>query len=267
MSLPISVFIIAQNEERRIGDAIRSVCDLAGEIVVVDSGSTDRTVDIAGELGAVVHQHAWTGFGPQKRYAEDKCRHDWLLNLDADEVVTPDLADEIRTLFSDQPPEPAAYTLRILNVYPGDEKPRPFANDYNVVRLYNRNVARYRDHPVFDRVEVQEGVPVRTLRAPAFHHTIIDWYHMVDKANRFTSHQLDSMTGRARWKLKLRLVTEFPVNFIRNYVFRRHMFGGQKGFIFALNTAFLRTMRIAKILERQEQMERETLQRRTGKER
>jgi glycosyltransferase involved in cell wall biosynthesis len=267
MSLPISVFIIARNEERRIGNAIRSVRDLAGEIVVVDSGSTDRTVDIARELGAVVHKHAWTGFGPQKRYAEDKCRHDWLLNLDADEVVTPDLAEEIRALFSNRPPEPAAYTLRILNVYPGDEKPRPFANDYKVVRLYNRSVARYRDHPVFDRVEVREGAPARTLRAPAFHHSIIDWYHMVDKANRFTDHRLDAMAAKARWKLKLRLATEFPLHFIRHYVFRRHLFGGHKGLIFALNTAFLRTLRIAKILERQEQMERDGLQRRSGKER
>lgn len=261
MSLPISVFIIAQNEERRIGDTIRSVRDLAGEVVVVDSGSTDRTVEMAREVGAVVHERAWTGFGRQKRYAEDKCRHDWLLNLDADEVMTPELADEIRALFSDRPPKPAAYRMRILNVYPGDDKPRPFANDYEVVRFYNRTIARYRDHPMFDRVDVQAGAPVRSLREPVLHQSVIDWHHMVDKANRFTDQNLDSMTAKPRWTLKLRLVTEFPLHFIRHYVFRRHMFGGHKGFIFALNTAFLRTIRIAKILERQEQMTRENTRR------
>jgi hypothetical protein len=64
--------------------------------------------------------------------------HDWLLNLDADEVLTPALAGEIKALFADGDPAPGAYKLRILNLYPGDTKPRPFANDYNVVRLYHR---------------------------------------------------------------------------------------------------------------------------------
>ena len=98
--LPLSVFIIAKNEADRIGETIRAVRDLTDDLVVVDSGSTDGTQDVAEELGARVIFNAWPGYGPQKRFAEEQCRHDWLLNLDADEVVPPDLAAEIAALFA-----------------------------------------------------------------------------------------------------------------------------------------------------------------------
>ena len=89
---PISVFIIAHNEEDRIGRAIRSVESFADEVIVVDSGSTDDTVRIAESFGARVIANAWPGYGPQKRFAEEQCRNDWLFNLDADEAATPALA-------------------------------------------------------------------------------------------------------------------------------------------------------------------------------
>src|SRR3954462_15727335 len=94
--LPLSVFIIAQDEADRIGDAIRAVRDLTDDLVVVDSGSSDGTQAVAAALGARVIHNPGPGYGPQKRFAEDQCRHPWLLNLDADEVVPPHLNNEIR---------------------------------------------------------------------------------------------------------------------------------------------------------------------------
>ena len=93
--LPLSVFIIARNEAARIVPTIRAIRDLTDDLVVVDSGSTDGTRDLAAELGARVIEHAWPGYGPQKRFAEEQCRHRWILNIDADEVVTPALSVEI----------------------------------------------------------------------------------------------------------------------------------------------------------------------------
>src|SRR3712207_9123950 len=87
--LPLSVFIIAHDEADRIGDTIRAVRDLTDDLLVVDSGSTDGTQAAAEALGARVIFNPWPGYGPQKRFAEDRCRHDWLLNLDADEPVPP----------------------------------------------------------------------------------------------------------------------------------------------------------------------------------
>ncbi len=91
MTLPVSVFVITRNEAARLGRTLGAL-GWANQVVVVDSGSTDATCEIAREKGAEVHHRDWAGYGSQKVFAEAQCRHDWLLNLDADEVVTPDLA-------------------------------------------------------------------------------------------------------------------------------------------------------------------------------
>ncbi len=252
MTLPISVFIITKNEEARLEKTIGAIRDWVHEVVVVDSGSTDKSVEIAKSLGAKVTHHDWAGFGRQKRFAEDQCSQDWWLNIDADEIITPELSAEIHALFQNGEPTPAVYNLPIHLVYPGDIKPRPLADDYNVVRLYHRTCGRYRDHPVYDRVVLEEGVETRQLKNPAHHFAVLNWTNMLDKMNANSGRDLEKLKKRPRWLLKLRIFFGFPLNFLRNYIFRRHIFGGVKGFIFALNSAYTRTMRIAKALEEKE---------------
>lgn len=249
MSLPISVFIITFNEARRIGRTIAAAQTFARQVVVVDSGSTDDTVAIAKDLGADVYSNPWQGYGQQKRFAEDQCTEAWWFNLDADEVVTPSLARELDTIFTNPPETPLAFRVKIHNVYPGADKPRLGANDYNVVRLYHRNAGRYRDHPTFDRVVLKDGIETRQLNEAVHHFSIVDWHQMVDKANRFSSHHLEKAERRNPWVLKARLVFEFPWTFLKEYFGRFHVAGGWKGFVFSLNTAFMRTLRIAKMLE------------------
>ena len=248
MTLPLSVFIIARNEETRIGRTLAALRGLTDDIVVVDSGSTDRTVAIAEQLGARVLFRAWEGYGQQKRFAESQCRHPWLLNVDADEVVTPELAAELRALFASTAPRPGAYNIRILTVYPGEERPRLLPRDVNAVRFYHREVGSYRDHPSYDRVELS-GVRARQLKGPLWHYPIIDWHSLLDKGNRFSTFQATLPSGYSDGALKLRLYTEFPINFFKTYIVRRHITGGWKGFYFALAQAFMRTSRIAKMLE------------------
>lgn len=247
--MPLSIFLITRNEEARLGQVLDAVRGLSDDLVLVDSGSTDGTKAVAESHGARVFHRDWTGYGAQKRFGEDQCKHDWLLNLDADEVLTPALHKEIAALFASGDPAPGAYRVRIHNLYPGDHTPRPFANDYNVVRLYHRDAGRYRDDPVYDRVVLTSGAQVQQLAAPIHHYSITSWFHMVDKANRFTSHEIAKIAAKPRGILMIRLFTEMPLQFLRNYLLRGHIFGGWKGFVFALNTSFLRTLRIAKALE------------------
>lgn len=248
MTLPVSVFIIALNEEARLARTLAAV-GWADQIIFVDSGSTDRTLEIAHAAGAEVHQRAWDGYGPQKAHAESLCRNAWLLNVDADEVVTPALAREIRALLADSP-APMAYRVRILNVYPGRERPRWLADDYNVVRLYHREVARYRAHPLFDRVGTD--MPPGQLRAPIHHFPLLSWAHLVEKENRYSSFSARTAPVRPRRALLLRLPFEMPLVFLRFYLLRRHFTGGWQGFMFSLAAAFARTLRIAKMIERAE---------------
>ena len=246
MGVKISAFIIARNEAARIGRTLEAV-SWVDQIVLVDSGSTDATIAIAKEAGAEVHHRDWEGYGPQKVYAEGLCSNDWVLNVDADEVVTEDLALEIKAAAEGAP---AAYRTRILNVYPGDDRPRPLANDYNVVRFYHRSAGSYRDHPLFDRVDVQGDE--RQLRAPIHHYPLLSFAHFVDKENRYSSYAAETATARGRTALLLRLPFEMPFAFLKFYFARRHFLGGWKGFMFSLIASFARTLRIAKMLERQD---------------
>ncbi|MGF1619174.1 MAG: glycosyltransferase family 2 protein [Rhodomicrobiaceae bacterium] len=256
MALPISAFIITRNEEARLPAALAALRDWIDEIIVVDSGSTDRTVEIAKAAGATVLHRRWTGYGPQKLFAEQHCRNEWVLNIDADEVVTASLAREIKGLFgAAKLPEPGAFKVKILTVYPGDAEPRPFANDYNVVRLYHRSAGRFRDHPVYDRVVLSTGITPRQLNAPIFHHSYISFEHVIEKSNTFSSFRSAHSKPRSPTLLTIRLLTEFPVNFIKSYIFRRHCTGGWKGFYFSLCHAFMRTSRIAKMLEQSQWQE------------
>ena len=243
----VSVFVITRNEAARIGRTLAAL-DWADQIVVVDSGSTDETVSIARAAGAEIHHRDWNGYGPQKVFAQDQCRHDWVLNVDADEVVTPELAAEIQSVTATA--APGGFRIRILNVYPGDDKPRAFANDYNVVRLYHRSVGGYRDHPLFDRVELHDRP--RQLHAPIHHFPLTSWHHFVEKENTYSSYNAQQSRPRGRAGLIVRLIFEMPIAFLKFYFLRRHIFGGWKGFMFSLTAAFARTLRIAKMLERLE---------------
>jgi glycosyltransferase involved in cell wall biosynthesis len=247
--LPISVFIITKNEEARLPKCLAALKSWAGEIVLVDAGSSDGTVRIAESYGAKVATRRWTGYGPQKRFAEQLCRHDWVFNVDADEVVTPELAAEIAELFVDGQPQPGAYRMPILTVYPGCTKPRLWANDYNVVRLYHRSIATYSDSPVHDRVLTGDLRP-KQLRAPVFHFTHISIAHAARKALSFSEFRAEQSSFRSPTFLKLRLLIEFPMVFLKTYFGRRHFTGGWRGYYFALSHAFMRATRLALMLER-----------------
>ncbi len=123
----LSIFIIARDEADRIGRTIAAVRDLSDDIVLVDSGSQDDTVAIAEALGARVLHNDWPGYGPQKRFAEDQCRHNWLLNIDADEVAPPDLVEEIRRSLAGGAPGIDGFRIRIAEIFPGEERPHPLA--------------------------------------------------------------------------------------------------------------------------------------------
>ena len=160
----LSVFLITLNEADRLGETLAAVSGIASEIIVVDSGSTDATVEVARTGGARVIRERWRGYGPQKRFAEEQCAGPWLLNLDADEFVPPALAAEIRALFAHGEPRHVAYKIQIADQLPDSTAPKRFAYGPSPVRLYRKDAGRYSDSPVHDRVDLR----ARQLRgAPA----------------------------------------------------------------------------------------------------
>lgn len=247
--LPLSCFIIAKNEADRIAPVIEGVVGWVDEVVVVDSGSTDGTRELAARLGARVVYNDWPGYGPQKRFAEDQCRNDWLLNLDADEVPTEELCREIVALFGNGAPPHPFYAFRVRIVYPGDVRPRRWAPYNTCLRLYDRRAGRFSESRVHDSVLSGGVSPVR-LRGEAWHYSYRSFGALVEKLNGYGDLQAESLRAPPQFLLLLRLPFEFPWAFLKYYVLRRHFAGGAKGFIFATINAFFRFLRLAKMLER-----------------
>ena len=244
--IPISCFIIAKDEEDRIARSIRSVQAWVDEVLVVDSESSDDTVGVAIAEGCRVITQPWLGFGAQKRFAEDQCRNNWVLNIDADEVVTPELQREIIALFAHGPPRFVAYGMPLKMVYPGSTKPRPFARDQWYIRLYDRSRVRFRNSAVHDSV-VSDGHRVGRLKAPMHHFSMRSFSHMKRKLNERTWLLAENASAASTGSLRPRLLSELPMNFFKYYVIRRHCMGGIKGLRYASIQASYRFLKIYRI--------------------
>jgi glycosyltransferase involved in cell wall biosynthesis len=246
----LSAFIIALDEADRIGAAIESLRGIAEEVVVVDSGSTDGTPEIAERLGARVIHRPWTGYGPQKRAGEDACRHDWLINLDADEALTPALAAEIAARAADGSLwRTPFWRMRIRDVFPHEDEPGPFAYGYNQIRLYDRRAGRFADSPVHDAVQAPKGAAVGQFRGAVAHRSIRSLAFAVEKMNRYTGLQAADMAARGRRPGLLRLAAEFPLAFLKAYLLRRFALRGRWGLIWSVTYAYRRFLRLAKLHE------------------
>lgn len=245
---PISCFIITKNEADRIARTISSVKSWVDEVVVLDSGSTDKTVEIAEQLGASVHFKEWEGFGPQKRRGEELCKHDWVLNLDADEVLTPELGKEIQDLFkSTNDPVPKFFRFKLMTIYPGYTKPRLWACYHNYVRLYNKNYGRFSSSESHDSV-VTNDHDVASLNGVADHFSLRSLHHAIEKANYYSTLQAETL-HKSKAYIYSRLPFEFFLQFLKIYFLRRHFTGGVMGISYAFIGAAFRFLRLVKMLE------------------
>lgn len=245
----LSCCIIAQDEGDRIESCILAVKDIVDEVVVVDSGSKDDTVAKCEALGAKVVFHKWDGYGPQKRFAEDCASNDWILNLDADELVTPELAREISALMQAPAGLLPAYRFKQVTVYPGKQRPRLWADYHNYVRLYDRRRVRFRESRVHDTVDTKD-FPVGQLQGVAFHFSWRSIDHVRRKLESYTDLQAKELK-KSRASVLARLPIEYPVLFFRYYVLRRNITGGLTGIRITHEIARARTRRLLKIARAQ----------------
>lgn len=248
-ALPVSVFIIAKNEADRIPASILSVRDWVDEVIVIDSGSEDDTVAISQSLGARTDFRAWTGYGAQKVHGEALCRNDWILNIDADEAISPELAEEIRALFA-QGGDAAvtAYRLPVLPLYPFQDGGHPWTVSNRPIRLYRKSRAGFNDSPVHDSVRVHAG-RVGELKGMLVHRSYRSLEHHVEKMNAYTSEQARDWLAKGRDPSGLTLLLTLPLSFIKSYFFRREFVNGLDGVVIATMYAIQRFLRVAKARE------------------
>ena len=240
--LPISCFIIAQNEADRITKTIDSVDELVDEIIVIDSGSTDGTQDLVKRLGCKLFYNKWNGFGPQKRFGENKARNKWLLNLDADEYLSNELKAEIRNLFAKKL-ESNFYSMKVIPIYPNWNKPRLFSAHHLCVRLYNIEFGRFSSSKVHDSVQISSNKIIK-LKNPVLHNSVRSFSHLIEKEDSYVKMQIGSLKKKNKLFLFLRLIFEFPLSFIKYYFIRRHFTGALTGLVTSIILAFYRWKRI-----------------------
>lgn len=246
--LPISVFIIAKDEEDRIPLSIKSVISWVDEVIVIDSGSSDDTVKVSENLGAKVLFRKWQGYGPQKVYGESICTNDWILNIDADEEISDSLKNEIIDIYKDGF-KFNAYKLKIKMVMRFASKPGIFAPMHNRVRLYNKNFAGFKDSTVHDSVVVKDGEKIGQLKGDVNHRSFRSYKHAIEKINRYSTMQAEDMIKRGKIPSPFRILLEPLFAFLKGYFLKRYIFLGMDGFIEACIYTFARVIRLSKTRE------------------
>jgi len=248
--IPVSVFIIAKDEADRIGATIKSVRDWADEVIVIDSGSTDETVSLSDALGARVLFNEWKGYGPQKNFGESLCKNEWLLNLDADEEVTPQLRDSIISLFAKGVPKHKAYRLKRKILFRLEDKPPLLAPGDKPVRLYHKGSAGFKDSTVHDSVEIygpDKTAPL--LKGILLHRCFRNLEHWCYKINFYSTMQAEDYVQRRRRPSDIRILIEPVLSFLKAYFLRRYFLYGIDGFVGSMLYAHARMLRMAKVRE------------------
>jgi glycosyltransferase involved in cell wall biosynthesis len=242
----VSAIIVCFNEENDIGDCLESVrwCD---EIVVVDSFSTDRTVEICRQYTDRVMQRQWAGYRDQKAFAHSQATKDWVLLVDSDERVTPELRDEIRETLQSNSGDCAGYSVPRLVFYlkrwwwRGGWYP-----DYDV-RLFRRDRATWGGADPHEKILVDGKV--RRLRHLMHHFTYRNIDDHIERINRFTSiSSAELRKGAERWRLTDALFRP-AFRFFRSYVLKRGFMDGFAGFYVAVTAAVYVFLKYAKLWE------------------
>jgi glycosyltransferase involved in cell wall biosynthesis len=233
--MKLSLTIITKNEEACIRRCIESV-PFADEVIVVDSGSTDRTVEICRVLGArVVVTDDYPGNGPQKNRALDLATGDWILSLDADEWLTPELQEEIPRLIETAPAAVAGYRIRRRSSFCGRFMHHSGWWPDWIVRLARRGKGRFNAELVHDRMLVDGKVG--DARGVLMHEAFVELEEVLSKMNRYSSAGAQMLAERGQRGSILRAVGHALWTFLRTYLFRAGFLDGREGFLLAVSNA------------------------------
>ncbi len=246
--MKLSIVIITLNEEDRLEDALKSCLDIADEILVVDSFSTDNTVKIAEEYGARVLKKEFVDYGSQKNFAKDNALFQWVLNLDADERVSDRLKEEILKLkqLPEHEIEANGFLIKRKTSYLGRWITHSGWYPDRKLRLFKRDKSRW--HGRIHEGLILEGKTGR-LEGDILHFTYRDITDHINRLNRYSHMQARDIVDKDKKLLYLRALLLPPVTFLRFYLWKLGILDGLPGFVIALVSSWATAMKYLKAIE------------------
>lgn len=248
--LPVSVYIICQNEAEHIRRVLESVKDL-DEVIIVDSGSTDDTLEIAKEYTNKIYHQEWLGFAGQKEYAKNLCSHEWVLNLDADEQLTQELKSEIEETIKEDSID--GLDIKISSKYLGEFN-HPLSKFNRRIRFFRKDKGYYPQKLVHESIVIKGKVE----KAKGF---ILDYGTLnlethLRKINEYSSLRSQEKVEKGKKASVLKLLTILPLAFFKSYVIKRGFLNGLRGFIAATNNAYYAFLKEAKLHEKNKEIKK-----------
>lgn len=249
----VSVCVITFNEEHNLPACLESIQSIADEVIVVDSHSQDRTREIAEDLGAQVVQRDWPGHIDQKNFAIDQARNQWVLCLDADERVSPELKAEIEECLADDGPaasgDVVGFSMPRRTFYLGRFIDHAGWYPDRKLRLFRRDSGRWGGVNPHDRVELQGAE--RALRGDLHHYSYRDIGDHLKTIDFFSSISAREKVARGQGLLHLRMLLSPPLKFLKMYVLKRGFLDGWPGFVVSALGSYYELLKYARAWELQ----------------
>ncbi len=230
----ISLFIIAKNEADKIAACINSAKGLVQEVIVVDSGSDDNTAAVCKQLGARVYDHEFENFTKQKNIALSYVTTEWALSLDADETLTPQLAEEIRQIV--QNPDVDGYELPRINDFLGKRMTHGGLKKEYILRLVRTQKAKYEGGLVHEKLVVTG--PIKRLRNVFIHYSYPTIESYFEKFNKYTTLAAQTMFQSGKKFHLIKVLLTIPFEFFRRYILKAGFLDGLRGLVWASFSSF-----------------------------
>lgn len=245
--MTLSVAIITLNEEKNLERTLESVKEFSDEVVIVDSGSTDRTKEIAEKYKAKFYYQKWLGFGAQRNKAIENSTSDWILNIDADEEISKELKEKIIKIKEDEENEIDVYKINFMSVcFRKKIKYGGWSNSYRV-RLFRKEAGRFDEKNVHE--EFHTDLKILKIKEYIYHHSYSDLEDYFKKFNKYTTLGAIEYYQKNK-KTNIFLIVLNPLyKFIRMYILRLGFLDGIEGFLLAVTSSLYTMVKYYKLRE------------------
>jgi len=248
----ISATIIALNEERNIERCLKSLQGIADEVIVVDSFSKDKTVEICEKYGAKVFQHPFEGYGAQKNFAVSQTSFDWILSLDADEALSEKLRNSL--LAAKESEAFDAYKCNRMNNFCGKWIKHGGWYPDRQLRFWNKNAGSWNGNKVHEKVKLKPGTKLGHLKGDLLHYSYYSFYEYVSQMNKYSDLKAEEKIRRGKKVFLPWLLFKPFGKFIINYFYKLGFLDGYYGFVLAHGAAYADFVTYVKMKEKRKKL-------------